>query len=272
MGHIFRACCGGCLLAATLGFASCEHKPAPATTQATTAAQPAGPTAAPPATPSQPKAVADTLAATDSSSGDNTELHKPFKNVKVLAPGLAVVIASVPVPASAVIREPSNLRLTFSITYNGSVIFRDTANDGLTYTYYSMPQTEKLYPLWLPTGRGSGELLVAFNNRPSKELARRFFIKDFRVVKVDTLLTFSGPATDLDKDGKLEYAGFYDFSETWQDEQGRTRQPYVPTLYYEVRPSGLFLDSVLTKRKAKAQYGAFYGYEDSDKPVIYAKQ
>jgi hypothetical protein len=269
MAHIFRPYCR--LLAAGLMLGSCERKPATTTVQVATPTQPVRSSTALQTSPGRTQIPADTLASPDSTAADNPQLHQPFEDTKVLAPGLAVVIASVPVPATAIIREPSDLRLAFSIKYGGRVIFRDTANDGLTYTYFSMPQTEKLYPLWLPTGRGSGELLVAFNNRPSKELARRFFIKDFRVAKIDTLLTFSGPATDVDKDGKLEYAGFYDFGETWQDEKGRNRQLYIPTLYYEVRPSGLVLDSALTKQKTKAQFGAFYGYKYSDKPIIYAK-
>jgi hypothetical protein len=71
------------------------------------------------------------------------------------------------------------------------------------------------------------------------------------------LLAFDGPAKDWDKDGKLEFAGFYDYVEPLADDKGRTLVPYVPTLYYEVRPSGLVLDSALTEKKVRADYGVF---------------
>lgn len=189
----------------------------------------------------------------------------------MVAPGLQLLITSVPVADTALLREPSDLWLVLTIKRGKQVIFRDTARDGLTYTEYSEPTTAKLYPIWIPTGPGAGQLLVAFNNRPLKDLARRFYIKDYQVVKIDTLLTFNGPAGDVDKDGKLEFAGFYGYGEEWDDAKGRHRQMYIPTLYYEIRPMGLVLDSALTRQKAKAKYGKFYGYADSQGPVILAK-
>jgi len=129
----------------------------------------------------------------------------------------------------------------------------------------------KVYPLWVPTGKGSGELMVAYNNRPLKDLARRFFIKGQRVIKIDTLLTFDSPPRDEDGDGKMELAGIWDYGEEWTDEQGRVRRSYNPTLFYEVRPTGLALDSALIIRRARAEFGKFYGFEYSDKPVVFAK-
>lgn len=194
-----------------------------------------------------------------------------FADDTTVAPGLVVSYRSIPRADTAVVRDPGDVKIAFTIRQTGQEIYRDTT-DGLAYNVEALePPARKLYPLWVPTGRGSGELLTPFDNRPSKPLARRFFIASGRVVKIDTLLTFEGPARDVDQDGRPEYSGFYDWREQWQDAKGRTRRMYIPTLYYEVRPSGLVLDSALTKRKAIAQYGAFYGYEDSDKPVIYMK-
>jgi hypothetical protein len=213
--------------------------------------------------------VADTLGKGQvSASGDVPVLHVPFEERKTVASGLVVIVKSIRPADTAIIREPSDLKLTFTIRHHNKIIYRDTANDGLMYDYYSMPKTEKLYPIWIPTGSGNGELLVAFNNRPSKELARRFYIRSDQVAKIDTILTFNGPAKDWDKDGKLEYAGFYDFGEEWDDDKGRHRMAYVPTLYYEIRANGLTLDSALTKRKALADYGVFQGFEYTEKPGI----
>ncbi len=250
---------------------SCESKPAPAAVQnssnAPSSAQ--SPVQADTATIVQESPLAAATNDTPKNpSEDVPALHKPFEKIKTVAPGLLVTIRSVPVAATDIIRDSSELRLIFTIERDHKVIFRDTADDGFMYSYYAMPETERLYPIWVPMGPGAGELLVAFNNRPSKELARRFYIKNNQVIKIDTLLTFNGPAKDVDNDGKLEFAGFGGFGEEWDDDQGRHRQTYNPVLYYELRPTGLVLDSVLTRRKILAQYGVFQGFDASDSPGI----
>jgi hypothetical protein len=199
---------------------------------------------------------------------DVAALHEPFEEIKQVAPGLRVIIRSIRPADTAIIRDPSDLKVVLAIERNRTIVHQDTTADGWTYDMYAMPETKKLYPLWVPTGGGNGDLLVAFSNRPSKELARRFQIRNDRVVKIDTLLTFDGPAKDWDGDGKLEYTGFYDFGEEWDDDKGQHRRMYIPTLYYEVRPTGLVLDSVLTEKQARADYGVFLGYKDSAQPGI----
>lgn len=199
-------------------------------------------------------------------------LHRlAFAVDTTVAPGLVVGYHSISRADTSVVRDPGDIKITFTIRQAGKEIYRDTT-DGLAYDLTALePPARQLYPLWIPTGPGRGELLTAFDNRPLKALARRFFIEPGRVARIDTLLTFDGPARDVDQDGRPEFSGFYSWGEQWEDAQGRLRQLYVPTLYYEVRPGGLLLDSALTQRKAKARYGAFYGYQDSDKPVIYAR-
>ena len=208
----------------------------------------------------------------ESQSGDVPALHIPFEERRTVAPGLVVIIRSIRPADTAVIREPSDLQLILTIKRHNKVIYLDTADDGLRYDYYAMPTTKKLYPIWIPTGEDAGELLIAFNNRPFKELAQRFLIQDNRIVKIDTLLTFNGPAKDYDRDGKMEFAGFYGYGEEWDDEKGQHRIMYVPTLYYEVRPTGLVLDSALTKRKTLAEYGVFQGFKDVGQPGILVRQ
>lgn len=176
-----------------------------------------------------------------------------------------------PVPAAVVVREPSELRLVLTIKQNQRVIFRDTTGDGLAYTEYSEPTTARLYPLWIPTGPGAGQLLVAYNGRPLKDRARRFHIQNQRVMSIDTLLTFDGPPRDVDQDGRLEFAGLDDYSEGMSDAQGHPLDVYNPVLYYEAGPAGLVLDSALTRRRAIARYGAFHGFAYSDKLTFPAR-
>ncbi|WP_345238275.1 hypothetical protein [Hymenobacter saemangeumensis] len=188
-----------------------------------------------------------------------------------LAPGLVVSYQSIPRPASTVVRDPCDIGIMFSIRWSGKTIFRDTMN-GCDYDPELVDSTiRKVYPLWLPTSKASGELLVVFNNRPSKDLARRFFIQGQLVTMIDTLPTFDGPARDADGDGKREFSGTLEYGEEWEDEKGRLRHAYNPTLFYEVRPTGLVLDSTLTMRRARVQYGKFYGFDYSTEPLILAK-
>jgi hypothetical protein len=204
--------------------------------------------------------------------GDIPELHRlAIDDNTTVGPGLVVSYQSIPQPATAIVHDPHDLPLSFSIRRSGEIIFRDTT-DGYSHDPTLVDSAiRKVYPLWIPTGKDAGELLVLFNNRPSRDLVRRFSIRGRRVTKIDTLLTFDGPARDVDGDGKREFSGIQDYGEVWDDEQGRRRGAYNPTLYYEVRPTGLVLDSMLTRRKARAQYGKFYGFKYSHKPVILVK-
>ncbi|MBO2011839.1 hypothetical protein [Hymenobacter negativus] len=240
-------------------------------------------TAETPSSKAVPKLRPDTLAATHISAADTfaesaqaspledvPALHIPFEERRTVAPGLVVIIKSIQQPATAVIHDPWDIKATFSILQKGRVIYRDTAN-GMTYDFSEQPEIRKRYPIWIPTGQTDGELLVAFDNRPSKELARRYFIQNNRVTRIDTILTFNGPAKNYDQDAELEFAGFYGYGEEWDDEKGQHRMMYVPTLYYKVRPTGLVFDSVLTKRKVLAEYGVFQGFKDKGQPGIAVK-
>lgn len=196
--------------------------------------------------------------------------HAHATAAQTVAPGLEVRIASA-VPTDTAGKLYPEHPLVLTIERNGQVIFQDTTADGLAYAAYSEPQTDRLYPLWLPTGPAMGELLVAYSGRPNRDKVRRFRIKGQRVVRIDTLTAFDGPARNLDQDAWLEYRGYADYGESWDDAQGH-HQTYNPLLCYEVRPTGLVLDTALTIRRNRARYGKFYGYRYSEKPVIITKQ
>jgi hypothetical protein len=195
---------------------------------------------------------------------------QPLAADTTLAPGLLVRYQQIS-PATIAEQDPCAQPLLFSIRWWGKTIFQDTT-DGCAYDPRLVDVAQRqVYPLWVPTGPDAGELLVVVHNQPSKDLARRFFLRGHRVVKIDTLLTFDGPARDIDQDGKREYAGLQEYSEEWDDEQGRHRRTYNPTMYYEVRATGLVLDSTLTRRRAQTQYGRFYGFTYSEEPILLAK-
>ncbi|MGI4875638.1 MAG: hypothetical protein ACRYFX_31160 [Janthinobacterium lividum] len=194
----------------------------------------------------------------------------PLATARMVAPGLVVRIAPAS-PTDTAIGQALDQRLVLTIERNRHVIFQDTTTDGLAYSAYSEPQTKTLYPLWVPAGAGAGELLLAYSNRPGRDQVRRFRIEGQQVTHLDTLTAFDGPAKNLDQDARLEYSGYADYGEHWTDEQGHHRQTYNPVLYYEVRPTGLVLDTALTIRQNRARYGKFYGYRYSEQPVIVVK-
>lgn len=239
--------------------AGCEGKKTPTTIE--TSASTAVPKLLSDTVAATPAVAADTAVevAQELPSGDVPALHIPFEERRKVAPGLVVVIKSIRPADTATIRDPWDIKETFSIVQNGRVIYRDTAN-GMTYDFSEQPKIRKQYPMWIPTGHANGELLVAFDNRPSKELAKRFHITDGHIAKIDTLPVFNGPAKNLDKDSQMEVAGALAYSEEWDDEHGNDYVSYDPTLYYEIWPTGLVLDSVLTRQKIKEEYGVFKGF------------
>ncbi|MCI1189365.1 hypothetical protein MON38_18225 [Hymenobacter sp. DH14] len=255
----------GALLVCAL-LTGCESKKAPATaeTSASTVEPPQLPDTATMHAPVADTAVA---AAEPLPSGDVASFHEAFETRKEVAPGLVIVEKSVQQPATAIIHDPWDIKETFSIVLNGRIIYRDTAT-GMTYDFSAQPEIRKLYPMWIPTGQMGGELLVAFNKPPSKELARRYFIQNHQIVRIDTILTFDGPAKDWDHDGKQEFKGALAYSELWDDEQGKRWTTYDPTLYFEIRPTGLVMDSALTKQKIKEEYGVFMGFNPSEKSGV----
>ena len=183
---------------------------------------------------------------------------------KTVAPGLVVYTKGMLETANSTVAPQRILQIRRA----GRVLYADTTAD------FSYPTTaeERRYPLWLPTGPGRGELLVRVASPPNFDLVRRFLLDGPRVTRLDTLPAFDEAARNLDGDSLLEFSGYRSSGEVWEDADGHMWTSYNPKLYYEVRPTGLVLDSVLTKQKALAQYGVFRGFEYSDKPGVRLKK
>lgn len=143
----------------------------------------------------------------------------------------------------------------FQLTRNNTTIFIDSS-----LTEYEFGNN--LFPIIIKTGDKSFELLFEINDRPSKNYLKRLFIKDNKLVRQDKLPTFEGEPIDINQDGIKEYAGFWDYSQVWGDDNNLTA--YNPILYYSVTPKGLLLDSLLTRERNELIYGKFYGYAFSE--------
>jgi len=143
----------------------------------------------------------------------------------------------------------------FQLTRNNKTIFIDSS-----LTEYEFGN--ELFPIVLKTGDNSFELLFEINDRPSKNYLKRLIIKNNKLVGQDKLPTFETIPKDVDDNGTLEYAGYWDYPQTWGE--NNTKTAYNPILYYAVTKSGLQLDSVLTKERNALIYGQFYGFNFSE--------
>ena len=149
----------------------------------------------------------------------------------------------------------------FQLTRNNTTIFIDSS-----LTEYEFGND--LFPIIIKTGDNSFELLFEINDRPNKNYLKRLFIKDNELVRQDKLPTFEAKPIDINQDGIKEYAGFWDYSQVWGDNNNLTA--YNPILYYSVTPKGLILDSLLTRERNENIYSKFYGFsfsENDEQPI-----
>lgn len=134
------------------------------------------------------------------------------------------------------------------VKHNGKVVYFDST------TFYFFQETE--YPMLLKTGTNDFELLLESDGRPQNNYLTLFEIRNDSVISTDMVPLFIRKAANLDKDSIFELAGSIGFPEL-----SETYMPYSPILYYELRPEGLVIDSVLTTERNKFIYNGFYGFE-----------
>jgi hypothetical protein len=147
----------------------------------------------------------------------------------------------------------------FILTHKKKQLYIDTS---LTEYEFS----DNLYPIIRQLDKETFEILVEVNDRPSKNYLKYFKVHQDKIVSTERLPTFISNASNLDTDDNLEFAGFWDWGETWGDNGSLTA--YNPIIYYELRPSGITLDSTLTIIKNKEIYGDFYGFKYNEKVEI----
>ncbi len=147
----------------------------------------------------------------------------------------------------------------FFLTHKNKLLFLDTS-----LTEYEFE--DKLYPIIRQLDKETFEILVEVNERPNKNSLKYFKVYRDKIISTEKLPTFISKVSNLDKDDNLEFAGFWDWGETWGDKGSLTA--YNPILYYELRPNGITLDSTLTVNKNKEIYGDFYGFKYNEKVEI----
>ncbi len=147
----------------------------------------------------------------------------------------------------------------FILTHKNKQLYLDTS-----LTEYEFG--DKLYPIVRQLDKETFEILVEVNDRPSKNYLKYFKVHQDKIVSIAKLPTFISKASNLDTDGNLEFAGFWDWGENWGEKGLLTS--YNPLVYYELKRNGITLDSSLTIRKNKEIYGKFYGFKYNEKVRI----
>jgi hypothetical protein len=176
------------------------------------------------------------------------------QNLKTFELGFGFII-------SAGQEEDFNDFKTFSflrLTRNNEIIYTDSLT-----TEYEFGN--KLFPLVVKTGENDFELLLEINNRPNKNYLKRFFIQEDKLIGEDKLPAFESKAIDIDNDGIKEYAGYWDYAQTWGENYELTA--YNPIIYYTQTNSGFEVDSTLTENRNEKIYGKFYGFEFNENLV-----
>lgn len=147
----------------------------------------------------------------------------------------------------------------FILTHKNKKIYIDTS-----LTEYEFG--DKLYPMVRQLDKETFEILVEVNDRPNKNYLQYLKVYQDKIVSKEKMPTFISSATNLDTDNYSEFAGFWDWGETWSDNGSLTA--YNPIIYYELRPNGITLDSTLTISKNKEIYGEFHGFNYNEKVKI----
>lgn len=145
------------------------------------------------------------------------------------------------------------------IFFDGKSIYKDTLHDHIAL---GNPDYEVK-----KVNNTTYEIFAGENHRPEDIRTTYFKIKNGAVVKKGSLPGFiNAKGSDLDHDGKKEYAGVLYDSTTLPDPEGSVW--YWPLLCYEETGDGLVLDSVLTIKETKLVYGTFHGFKNNRKIIL----
>jgi hypothetical protein len=111
---------------------------------------------------------------------------------------------------------------------------------------------DKLYPMINRLNDDKYEILVEYNDRPSKDEVCVFKIANDKIVDHYSIPTFDSGAEKIN--GQPVYSGAWSYGEEW-DENGTRYSSFEPEIYYRFTPQGIQLDSVLTRKRTREEFG-----------------
>jgi hypothetical protein len=139
------------------------------------------------------------------------------------------------------------------VNRNGKKIYEDKEDTDVEYNHNT------LHPLIRNLGDNTFELLLQYGTAPNMDLVQHFIIKNDKVIKLDLYPSFATEARNLGNDSLLDYAGLWDYRQTWGNENWDSAC-YEPIIFYAVQKNGIVLDSGLTIKINKRIYDKFYGF------------
>lgn len=150
-----------------------------------------------------------------------------------------------------------------SVSVGGKTMYKDTLNE-----FEFKPS--KFYPCANLLVDGSVEIFLEINDHPSKTKVLRLVVLAGRLIKNELIPCFDYGPKDYDKDGIIEFGGFFDYSEPIGRNSDSIR--YNPILFYEKTDGGIKLDTSLTIRECKRNFGFFQGYSYQPKVKLVPKR
>jgi len=152
---------------------------------------------------------------------------------------------------------------SFLLKHNSKEIFKDTS-----LTEYEFGDDQ--YPIINSIGEDAFELLVEINDRPNKNYLKYFKIRNDSIIEQSELPTFIAKSSNLDNDENVEYAGFWDYSQIWGENDDSIAYNHI--IYFEQTPKGILLDTVLTIEKNTEIYGTFNGFNFGEGKAVSYKE
>jgi len=147
-------------------------------------------------------------------------------------------------------------------TYSGIEIWKEKevvyADTSATEYFFDSKTYHRVFKL----KNGHELVLISVFDAPDLNKTAGFYFENSRFIKMEVYPDFLSSDCDTDTDGKPEFAGLLNNSESPCSSCDSCF--YNPTLYYELTDSGLNLDSSLTRERNTKIWGSFYGFYQTD--------
>ncbi len=148
------------------------------------------------------------------------------------------------------------------LTYSGIEIWKGKklvyTDTGATEYFFNSKAYHRVFKL----ENGNELVLISVFDAPDLNKIAGYYFENSKLIKLEVYPDFLSSDCDTDNDGKPEFAGLLNISESPCSSCDSCF--YNPTLYYELTESGLDLDSSLTRERNKKIWGSFYGFSQTE--------
>lgn len=149
-------------------------------------------------------------------------------------------------------RHGENPLYAMQIWHRNVIVYTDNSDTASAYLTDGKP-----YPILNKLKSGDFELLLEYDNRPSKNLVLVLRISENKIISRKEIPSFDNDPEVIN--GLTTYYGKWDYGESWE-ENGKFYTVYNPSIYYKFTDHGIIIDTPLTIMKNKQVYGRFEGF------------